>query len=274
MCHRFWIFTLVLAIGANALMGVYAQSPQDKASKGKWQGFNIEKVQLAAKDGEKIPGIFLHPKQTGKRPVVLILHGYTMNKDAWLTEAFPGPDGDTFNLPKALLKSGFAVFAIDERFHGERSAGLTQTQIEAKVWGEYDKFFANMMSDIHISLDYLERHPSVSRIGLLGYSLGGMLAFGAADREPRIKTAVFCVPPSLPVLNQYKASGQKTGHLKSLPWLMIMAKHDQYSSVDDAKALYNTMPSAKKNLIFFDSEHVLPPAYIADVVKWFGENLK
>jgi dienelactone hydrolase len=263
------VLFMVLAVGVGTFAGVHAQSPQ-----GKWQGFAMERVQLAAKDGEKIPGIFLHPQQTGKHPVVLILHGYTMNKDAWLTEAFTGPDGETFNLPKALLKSGYAVFAIDERFHGERSAGLTQDQIATKIWGDYDTFFANMMSDIHVSLDYLERHPSVSNIGMLGYSLGGMLAFGAADREPRIQTAVFCVPPALRVLNQYKASGLKKGHLGSMPWLMIMAKKDQYSSVADAKALYNTMPSAKKNLIFIDSGHVLPPSYIADAVDWFKEYLK
>lgn len=270
---RFWtrVLFIALVLSAGLFVGVYAQTPQVEVKQGQsFHGFAMDRVNILAKDGEKIPGIFLYPKEQGKRPVIFLLHGYTEKKDGWLA-MYGAPKGEL--LTQKLLENGYAVFAIDLRFHGERRNGLKPDQMVVKVWDEYHTFSANMMDDIKISLDYLENHPSVSKIGMLGYSLGGMLTFDAVNREPRIQTAVICVSPPILVLREYETSSLTYHNLKSTPWLMLMARNDPYYKVSQAEELYNTMPASEKKIVLYDSGHALPLEYMDETLNWFKKYL-
>jgi dienelactone hydrolase len=57
------------------------------------------------------------------------------------------------------------------------------------------------VKDYRRALDYISGRDDVAtnRIGLVGYSMGGMDSFYILSVEPRIKMAVACVPPMLSI---------------------------------------------------------------------------
>src|SRR5882672_11290523 len=69
-----------------------------------------EHLSFASEAGERVPGILLKAAaSTGRRPVVIVLHGTGARKEEQLA------------LLRALAGRGFAAVAIDARFHGERA---------------------------------------------------------------------------------------------------------------------------------------------------------
>ena len=52
-------------------------------------------------------------------------------------------------------------------------------------------------------------------------------------------------------------------------FLMLNGKQDQYGTVEDIRSLYGLVGSPSKELIFFDSGHMLPHEYMTKAVDWF-----
>lgn len=270
---RRWLFVLILMIFAGTTLyhESFAQDVESEIIKsGVWQGFPLERIRLKARDGETIPAIFLYPKGKGQFPTVFLLHGLTDNKDGWLEFSNFQKGGD---LTECLLDNGYAVLAIDMRLHGERSQGRTREQISSAVIGNIDFFFDDTLNDIFVGMDYLASHPRVSKIGMLGYSLGGVMTFAAANRDERVKTAVTCVSPTF-IGNIATAPSSNMRNIKNIPWLMIMATKDTYYTQDRAQWLYDLLPTNPKKLIFFDSGHSLPVQYVDEATEWFKMHLK
>lgn len=92
------------------------------------------------------------------KPVVLLLHGLDSNK-----EVFEG-------MATVLAQTGFLVVVPDLYLHGERTAksDMTPVHIAVKSSGEMD-----------LILKYYEgtKLADISRVGILGFSMGGMTAY-------------------------------------------------------------------------------------------------
>lgn len=137
--------------------------------------------------GQRVPGILVKSaNSTGRRPVVISLHGTGGNKEGqvpYMTE---------------LARAGFVAVAIDGRYHGARSSAKTD-YVDAILrtfrTGKEHPFFYDTVWDAMRLIDYLETRPDVDakRIGMIGFSKGGIETYLAAAVDPRIAVAVPCI---------------------------------------------------------------------------------
>ena len=146
---------------------------------------------------ERVPALVVRPEHRSKpgerRPAVLVLHGTGGSKEGerpWL---------------ERLARRGFVAVAIDGRYHGERNGGEKGTKAYnyaiARAWrsklGEPQAhpFYFDTCWDVWRTVDYLRSRPDVDpeRIGVIGFSKGGIEAWLAGAVDPRIKVAVPCI---------------------------------------------------------------------------------
>ena len=152
----------------------------------------------ATEAGQRVPGILIKavPSEaatpsSAPRPAVIVLHGTGGNKEAG----------------RALLidyaRAGFVGVAIDGRYHGERAQGgkaAKATEYVAAILrafrtGQEHPFFFDTAWDVMRLLDYLETRDDIDprRIGLMGFSKGGIETYLTAAADPRVAVAVPCI---------------------------------------------------------------------------------
>lgn len=125
-------------------------------------------------DEYKIPGILVMPENaTGKKfPVMVLLHGTASQKNE--------VGGLYQRLAVYLAQAGYASLRID-------FAGTGDSPV--------DYHFYNLTSatrDVNSALDFLAAQPELDagRMGLAGFSQGGLIAQLVAAKDPRIKLLV------------------------------------------------------------------------------------
>ena len=147
------------------------------------------KFSFASERDERVPAILIRRETAGRRPAVIALHGTGGNKEGQVA------------LLKRLAADGFVAIAIDGRWHGARSkAGSGSADYSAAILrtyrtGEGHPFLYDTVWDILRLIDYLQTRPDVdaARIGMIGFSKGGMETYLAAAVDPRIAVAVPCI---------------------------------------------------------------------------------
>jgi dienelactone hydrolase len=151
---------------------------------------------FASDADNRVPGILLKTNAPStsamsRRPVVIALHGTGGNKEsqrALLTD---------------LARVGFVGVAIDGRYHGARgkststlkNAAYMDAILRAFREGKEHPFFFDTVWDVMRLIDYLETRDDIDpkRIGLIGFSKGGVETYLAAATDPRIAVAVPCI---------------------------------------------------------------------------------
>jgi dienelactone hydrolase len=152
----------------------------------------IEQVSFsyAADAEQRVPGLLFRPLESkAKLPVVIVLHGTGGDKQSQLP------------LLKTLAGKGFIAIAIDGRYHGERStqgtgsADYQAAMLRTYQTGKEHPFLYDTVWDTMRLIDYIETLPGADsgRIGLIGFSKGGMETYLAAAVDPRISVAVPCI---------------------------------------------------------------------------------
>jgi dienelactone hydrolase len=159
-------------------------------------GLVTEHLSFAAEkkpDGkeERVPMLLVRPEKANKKlPVVIVLHGTGGNKE--------GQRG----LLNDLAKRGFIGVAIDARHHGERAGGAKGADAyneaivqawKAKLDGRQEHpFYYDTCWDLWKTVDYLRTREDVDgeRIGMIGFSMGGIETWLAATTDDRVKVLV------------------------------------------------------------------------------------
>ena len=151
---------------------------------------------FATESGQRVPGILVKTAATSstgaaRRPVVISLHGTGGNKEGQRA------------LLAQLAQDGFVGIAIDGRYHGARtksgkearSAEYVDAILRTFRTGKEHPFFFDTAWDVMRLIDYLETRDDVDarRIGLIGFSKGGIETYLAAAVDPRIGVAVPCI---------------------------------------------------------------------------------
>lgn len=235
----------------------------------------FERIVFDSFHNGKVPGLLALPTQ-GKAPfpVVLLLHGVTGSKQQWLGDSFTH-GGD---VSSGLLEQGYAVLALDAQYHGDRAIYNDYLNVGEMVfqkgWGiRYANMITQSVVDYRRAIDYLTARTDIdsSRIGLLGYSMGGHMAFILGAVEKRIRATVACVVPHM--ADMPMAATTFAQDMGSDPLLMLMARKDQFYSVDQAEALFEAVPGTNKSLRLFDSGHSLPAEYATQATQWLNDNL-
>ncbi|HET6327689.1 MAG TPA: alpha/beta fold hydrolase [Planctomycetaceae bacterium] len=160
----------------------------------------IETVSIASEhkaDGtiERVPLLIVRPKEgagskAGRFPAVIVLHGTGGNKKQMRP------------LLDELAHRGIIGVALDARYHGERSKGSSGAKAYVaavtRAWrtpaGQplEHPFYYDTCWDIWRTIDYLQTRADVdpSRLGMIGFSMGGIETWLAAAVDDRIKVAV------------------------------------------------------------------------------------
>lgn len=242
-----------------------------------------QKFVFRGAQGFLVPGYIEFPKSVGKpAPLVMLLHGWSGGKEDWWEDGNYISGGD---MRKALLRAGYAVLALDAPAHGERSNEIDYLHVNPyedpsappKVnYFTFTEIAVQTVKDYRRALDYAAQRGDVdmARIGVLGYSMGGMDSFYLLSVEPRIKMAVTCVPPMRSLDYGPTAPIDFTWGVKGKPLLMLMGKTDSFYEVPAMNASYASyIESPQSKLIWYDRDHKLTEIYVPDALAWVQEKL-
>ncbi len=238
-------------------------------------GHTREKIVFEGAHGDLVPAWLALPRAVpGRVPVVSLMHGVGRSKEIWFS-ADLAPRAAA--LTDSLLAGGYAVLALDARGHGERVLATGVPGPDGGPAGR-DLMVASTIEQRR-AFDYLATRSEIdaSRIGALGVSLGGLMAFALAALEPRLRVAVAGVTPvgalkqiiSIPMAPQTFA-----GAIARTPFLMLMGRQDEFYTEQDAAELFAGIPSPVKELVWYDAGHRLPPEYAPRARAWFDTHLR
>jgi pimeloyl-ACP methyl ester carboxylesterase len=240
--------------------------------------FVRERIVFRGVEGFLVPGYLERPRSgaAGPVPVVLLLHGWSGSKENWWQDGGYIRGG---NVRTVLLHYGFAVLALDAAAHGDRRAENGYAMVnDLRVDGEpshrnyftLEEIVVRTVRDYRRALDYLATREEidVTRVGMIGYSMGGLQTFILTAVEPRIRAAVACATPAYPGRVTSIAPKDYAQGIGERPFLMLMGRSDSMCHESHARQLLEMIPSQNKELIFFDSGHKLPIDYIEHALVW------
>lgn len=136
-------------------------------------GLAFEEVRIPS-EGVQLPAWWIPRPGGAPGPAVLLVHGWESARDRTLP-----------NVP-VLHAAGFHVLTIEIRGHG-----LNPPEELPLTAGEFG-------ADATAGVRYLLDRPGVTKVGILGHSMGGIGALLAAAAEPRVSAVVAASAPADP----------------------------------------------------------------------------
>lgn len=172
-----------------------AADPSIESTKAYAPGWVLEQLSIASEkkaDGsiERVPMLILRPeKNSRKLPAVIVLHGTGGTMQGQL------------GYMKELAARNIIGVAIDARYHGARSGGAqgaaAYNEAIVRAWKAQSgtmehPFYYDTCWDLWRVVDYLQTRPDIDsqRLGMIGFSMGGIQTWLAASVDDRIKAAV------------------------------------------------------------------------------------
>lgn len=156
--------------------------------------FVVESGSFQSDAHERVPYLLVKPPGTSRLPAVIALHGTGGNKNGMLGTL------------KDLAGRGLLAVAIDGRYHGDRipggAHGATEyNQAIIRAWRQKDPsrqehpLYYDTVYDLWRTVDFLQSRADVEprRIGMIGFSKGGIETWLAAATDERISVAVPCI---------------------------------------------------------------------------------
>ncbi len=200
-------------------------------------------VRFGAKSGGDVAGEVAEPSGTEKVPSVILIQEY------W------GINAHVKSLADRLAKEGFLVLAPD-LYHGKIAKDAAEA---GKLMTELDTLEA--MREIAASVEHVKEHPRGNgKVGVIGFCMGGALAFAAACHVEGLSAVVpfYGVPPA-----------EKVDYGKvTAPVLAHFAKKDEWATVAKAEAIKKELDATGKSMILevYDAGHAFmndtrPEAY-------------
>jgi dienelactone hydrolase len=242
-----------------------------------------EKIVFRGAQGFLVPGYLEFPGSAQKPcPLILLLHGWSGSKEDWYKDD-NGISGGVMR--KALLNEGYAVLALDAATHGERSNEIDYQHVNPfddpkaplrRNYFTYAEISVQTVKDYRRAVDFVAERGEVDmqRIGLVGYSMGGMDSFYLLSVEPRIKVAVACVPPLYnPNYGPASPIDYSWGVGKK-PFLMLMGRKDEMADPAQVEASYHQyIEGPQTKLIWYEQGHKLTELYVPDALGWIKKHL-
>jgi uncharacterized protein len=149
----------------------------------------IEHLRYTGAEGVRVPAYRFQPRDAdGPQPAVILQHGANTSKD-----------DDYIQAPaRRWAEAGWTVLAIDLAEHGERVTTEPDDVMTRRRLIGKPAFVAQGVADLRRGVDLLAATAGVdaSRIGFVGFSLGGMLGTVFCAREPRVAAVAVVIAGS------------------------------------------------------------------------------
>ncbi len=149
-------------------------------------------LRFARPGGESVCAWFLHPQQTDRRVgAVLYCHAHGNRYDIGRAEFLTGRPALQSAWAPALAALGLAALCIEMPCFGSRAQPGEAALSKALAW-RGDTLFGQMLAEQGAGIAFLARQPTIDpdRIGALGLSMGGTLAWWLAALDPRLRATV------------------------------------------------------------------------------------
>ncbi len=213
-------------------------------------------IRLAASDDVAIAGSYWKAADPAA-PAILLLHGNGGNRQ------------DMRDMALWLASEGYSVLSIDMRGHGQSSP-------RSKSFGYLEA------RDAHAAVAWLRRHHPASKLGAIGFSLGGAASLlgerGPLDVDalvimsvyPDIRTAIFnrieaaagtipalAIEPALSYqsIPRYGVTPDELAPIAALrkvrvPVMLVGGELDAYTPPEETEAMYRAAPPGSEWWIF------------------------
>ncbi len=258
--------------------------------------FTVYKVTYLSARDQRVPALLILPKnhKEGERlPCVMLMHGL-------------GGDKRMFEMLWPLLtQQGYALFAIDAQYHGERKPSEEIPFFGPYAYRARDALIQTVI-DLRRGLDYLETRKEIDpkRIGYIGASMGGILGSMFAGVDERVQAPVLLVAGGdwrilmeKSTLSMWRNASKDNaqfieqalkvmdvvdpvhwvGRISPRPVLFINGDADDVVPVESNKALQNAAREPK-TIVWYKGGHVPPPTEIMNVfgqiTNWLNTHLK
>lgn len=238
---------------------------------------------FAGYDGETVYGKIAWPKtKEAKHPLLIGIHAMGRSYPRWFQDSLKGRPTVTSvdKITESALAKGFAVVAIDSRFHGKRKVAEKSLRV---IWNnmhyfgdksDYQDMVVKTAIDNRSLLDWLENHDRIDAtdITVAGYSMGGQVSLLMGAVDDRIKNVIAIVPPY--VDNRIAAaSPHNVVHLmEDKRVLFIYGENDDVASPQENKRIFDKISTNDKQLVELDADHILPLNYVQIISEWLGES--
>lgn len=234
-------------------------------------GTYVQQLGYDAPDGNRITGFIYQSEDTKKdAPLAVLMHGLMGSSLYWLAEdnLMYGDD-----VTAELIERGFRVVALDARAHGARIVDEKPiVYVKAARRGNsaaYEAMIANTVKDYQFLLDkVLKKYGKTKQVLVVGYSMGAQMGTLLAAQDDRVTHLVTMVPPA--VRNVPAVSPIRFAPDVTIPWLLITAERDEYSTGKQNAELI-AAAGRPPEAVSFDSKHVLPAAYVQTVEGWLDQ---
>jgi uncharacterized protein len=225
----------------------------------------------------------------GPPPLILMLHGLSSSKETGLINAY------------RFAKQGFHIVLFDAYRHGELADEQFQKFDYFQKILETTGIIRETVKYIEILIEYYQTVDNVdsSRIGLIGFSLGGVIIYKyiSGDKNPAVKAAVPVVASPMggtlrelvkksPQPDRYfddakiavaerEAPIHRLKELKDFPLLMLNGVEDDLFSIEDIRTCYNqlvqnyTDQQRIKKIEYQNVGHQVTQEMIDEAILWF-----
>lgn len=228
----------------------------------------LERTLDLAHGGEQVPAVWLTPPSPNA-PTVLLLHGFSSSKERM-----------AHSVGHALQQLGVASLALDLPFHGERDGerGVESLKNPLALVGAWKSAIAEARAAVTWLSE--QRETDATRLGVVGYSLGGFLALMAAADDERLRVVALAAAGDLPdrtpyaslvrsLVNPLRAAQRLDGR----PLLLVNGRRDTTTRPEQAERLFDAALEPK-TMQWYAGGHWPPQAAIDRAAEWTATRLK
>lgn len=173
-------------------VGKLSLRERERASVGTVSGWPLERVNFAGPDQETVPALLVRPPEASDPvPAVLYLHAHGNRYERGCEELTEGRLALAGPWAPDLAAEGIAALCLEMPCFGARQWPGESVRAKAHLW-HGRTLFGRMLAECVAALDWLAAQPFVDadRLGALGFSMGGTMAWWLAALEPRLRASV------------------------------------------------------------------------------------
>lgn len=234
---------------------------------------------FTAYDGEKVFGQIMLPSiKRHKYPVLIGIHAMGRSYPRWFKSSLKGrPTVTSVNkITEHALNKGYAVIAIDARFHGKRKL---EDKPLRKIWNnlnffgdktDYENMIVKTVIDNRTLLDWVETQDYLNAqdVSVAGYSMGGQASLILAAVDKRIDDVIAIVPPfvnnTVAAVSPYNFAHRiDNGRV-----LFIYGEKDDVASLEENNMVFDAISTSDKKLLGYNADHILPEHYVDAISAW------